>query len=88
MAENDKHYNTKWIIAICLTAVLSIVGWTLTGTLANRMKVLEEMRTESAQIKANVSANNIRISVLENKYDLIAQSLTEIKALLTQHINK
>jgi hypothetical protein len=77
---------TKWIIGLCLATSVAIVGWTVTGTLAVRMKSFDEVKTEVVTVRSNVSANNIRISVLENKYDTINDSLAEIKALIMAHM--
>jgi len=74
----------KWIIALCLTATLAIIGWTITGTLATRLKILENIQVSYSVLNANLMANNIRISVLENKYDTIQAALAEIKAILTK----
>jgi hypothetical protein len=93
----DKHGTVKWIIALCVTAVIAVSGWTLTGTLAarsrsdiavetTREKAYEDVRRDVTSVSANVSANNIRISVLENKYDTIDAALSEIKALLMTHM--
>jgi Tfp pilus assembly protein PilO len=79
---------TKWIVALCLTAVLAVIGWTVTVTLAQRMKIWEEEKQTQTEIKASVIANTIRLSVLENKYDMIATQLAEIKALIQKHMDK
>ena len=78
----------KWIIALCLTATLAIVGWTTTVNLAARMRALEEIKAVSAQLNASVAANNVRISVLENKYDTIQATLLEIKVILQKLQNE
>ena len=89
MSDNNKvRGNVKWIIGLCLAATVAIVGWTVTATLSSRMKTFEEIRTQTAEVKANVMANNVRISVLENKYDTIQASLAEIKVLLQKHMEK
>ena len=83
---NKRSAVLKWIIALCLTATLAIVGWTTTINLAARMRVLEEVKTACSQLNASVSANNVRISVLENKYDTIQSALAEIKVILTKRV--
>lgn len=76
----------KWIVGLCIATVIAIVGWTTTANLSMRMKTVDDLRTEVSKTQSNVSANNIRISVLENKYDVISAQLAEIKALLQTHI--
>lgn len=73
---------TQWIIALCVTVVLAIVGWTTTANLAIRIGNLEEIKKDAAEIKVSQQANNVRISVLENKYDTIQATLVEIKVIL------
>jgi hypothetical protein len=80
--------NIKWIVALCLTAVLAIVGWTVTGSLTIKLRTIDDLRNQQLSTQSNVSANNVRISVLENKYDTIQAALAEIKALLQAHIAK
>jgi Tfp pilus assembly protein PilO len=79
--DNNKG-TVKWIVGLCVAVVVAVSGWTMTASLASRMEVMEEIKNNEAGLQANVSANNIRISVLENKYDSIATQLAEIKALL------
>jgi hypothetical protein len=78
--------SVKWIIALCISIALAVMGWTVTGTLAIRMKAFEATESEVAGIKSNVAANNIRISVMENRFDTIQLSLADIKALITTHM--
>ena len=85
---NKRSAVLKWIIALCLTATLAIVGWTTTVNLAARMRALEEIKAISAQLNATVAANNVRISVLENKYDTIQATLLEIKVILQKLQNE
>ncbi len=77
--ENNKKGTVKWIIGLCVVAVVAIVGWTTTANLAIRMRSYEEIKKDAAEIKANIMANNVRVSVLETKYDTIQVTLTEIK---------
>lgn len=88
VVENNKTGTLKWIIGLCISVVMAVSGWTMTASLASRMKMLEEMKDTEASLQVNVSANNIRLSVLENKYDTIATQLAEIKALLQTHMAK
>ncbi len=83
-----KNGMTKWIIGLCLTATLAIVGWTVTGTLASRLRSFEVIKETTINIEARQSATDIRVAVLENKYDTIQASLAEIKALLQKHMEK
>ena len=82
LVKNNNKKNMRWIVALCLTATLAIVGWSVTGTLATRMKTFEAIQNDYASLHAVVTANNVRLSVLENKYDNIQVSLTEIKLIL------
>ena len=76
----------QWIIGLCLATVVAIVGWTVTGSLALRMKSFDEVRMSVIEVQSNLSSNNIRLSVLENKYDTIQASLARIEALLMSHM--
>ena len=73
--KNNKNGNVKWITALCLTAVLAIIGWTTTANLAFQMKIMEETKSQSTD-------NVVRISVLENQYKTIQCDLTDIKRIL------
>ena len=73
--KNNKNGNVKWITALCLTAVLAIIGWTTTANLAFQMKIMEETKSQSTD-------NVVRISVLENQYKTIQCDLADIKLLL------
>lgn len=77
-----------WIIGLCVTAALAIIGWTTTANLAARMRTFEQIRIEAVDVKANIMANNVRVSVLETKYDTIQAALVEIKTLLLGHMDK
>jgi len=77
-----------WIIGICVTATLAIVGWTMNGSLASRMRTLERVKETAINLQAQQSATEIRIAVLENKYDTIQAALAEIKVLLMRHMDK
>ena len=81
-SNNKKNGTLKWIIALCLTATLAIIGWTMTGTLAARMQAMESIRTDQTNLTATVAANTIRLAVLENKYDMIQSNLLEIKVIV------
>lgn len=87
-AKDSRHASVKWIIGLCLAATVAIVGWTVTATLAARMRTFEQMKAETSEVKSIVMAANVRISVLENKYDTIQASLAEIKALLQKHTER
>ena len=77
-----------WIIGLCVTATLAIVGWTMTASLASRMRSFERMKETTIGIQAQQSATEVRVAVLENKYDTIQAALAEIKALLLGHMDK
>ena len=82
MPDIGKFPITRWIIALCLTATLAVIGWTSTATLAIRMKALEEVQNQAHELRVTVVANNVRLAVLENKYDMIQSTLVEIKVLI------
>ena len=82
MPDIGKFSITRWIIALCLTATLAVIGWTSTATLAIRMKALEEVQNQTHELRVTVVANNVRLSVLESKYDTIQATLIEIKVLI------
>ena len=82
MADIAKHPTTRWIVALCLTATLAVVGWTSTATMAIRMKALEEVQAQTQELRVTVVANNVRLAVLENKYDTIQATLVEIKVMV------
>jgi hypothetical protein len=79
---------TTWIISLCVTATLMIVGWTLTASLAARMKSWEKLEKNVVAQEATQAALMTRVSVLENKYDTIQATLLEIKVLLMKHLDK
>ena len=88
-AIKNKNGNVKWIIALCLTITLAIVGWTTTANLSMRLKAMDEVRQsitevekKSTEIIAIQQANIVRISILENRYDTIQATLVEIKVML------
>ena len=80
--KNSKNNTVKWIVALCVTAAIAIIGWTTTANLTARMRTIEEIKNTSNQIVATQQANNVRLSVLENKYDNIQATLLEIKVLV------
>jgi hypothetical protein len=79
---------TGWIIGLCLSVIMAVIGWTVSISQALRMRVFQKVEKDLIATTANVAANNIRISVLENKYDIIQSMLHEIKALLMTHLDK
>jgi len=80
--KNNKNGNVKWITALCLTAVLAIIGWTTTINLAARMKVLEDIKTQQVLLGADIAANNVRISILETRWITIQSEFENIRLLL------
>ena len=78
---------TGWIIGLCLTSAMAVIGWTVSISQALRMRVIAKMENDQCSLAAGVAALNIRTSVLENKYDTIQAALAEIKAMLT-HMRK
>ena len=78
---------TGWIIGLCLTSAMAVIGWTVSISQALRMRVLTKLESDQCSMAAGVAALNIRTSVLENKYDTIQAALAEIKAMLT-HMRK
>ena len=79
---NSNKNNMRWIVALCLTATLAIVGWTVSGTLMTRMKTFESIQQDHDVLSSVVMGNNVRISILENKYERIQMDLSEIKLIL------
>jgi hypothetical protein len=77
-----------WIVGLCVTSSLAIVGWTVTATLASRIKRMNDLHQTIDHVKVSVQAADVRISVLENKYDTIHAALTEIKIMLQKHLEK
>jgi hypothetical protein len=49
---------------------------------------MEGLNTKTINIEARQSAGEVRIAVLENKYDTIQAALAEIKVLLQKHIER
>jgi len=84
----DKKANIRWIVAVCISVTMTVVSLTVTVQLALRLRLFDEYRTEGTKTEAAVMAHDVRIAVLENKYDTIQASLAEIKALLQTHMNK
>ena len=85
MEANNKG-TVKWIIGLCVAVVVAVAGWTTSANLSSQMRAFEELKQTITDTRSNVQANNVRISVLENKYDMITAQLAEIKALLTTHM--
>ena len=75
-----------WVVGICLTAVLAVIGWTVSISQALRMRVFQKIEKDQTTLAAAVSANCLRIGVLEAKYDAINQSLTDIKIMIQKHL--
>jgi hypothetical protein len=83
MSDNSGRNSTiKWIILLCVSATIAIVGWTTVANLGARLITLDEIKQTAVTIQAAQQANNVRISVLENKYDSIMAQLAEIKVML------
>lgn len=84
MVDKIHHSNAavKWIIALCLTAVIAVVGWTVTATMATRMQTNQDMQEKITTVQTGINNNNIRVSVLENKYDNIMDTLEDIKEMI------
>ena len=81
-AKNNKNGNVKWITALCLTAVLAIVGWTTTVNLAARMKMLEDIKAQQGLLTTSVAKCDIRISILETRWTMIQSDVTEIRLIV------
>jgi hypothetical protein len=78
----------EWIIALCVTAVVAVIGWTVTATLSMRMKAFETIKEDLIRMEANGQATATRVSVLENKYDTVLAAILRIEALLMKHLEK
>ena len=81
-AKNNKNGNVKWIVALCLTAVLAVIGWTTTANLAARMTMLEEIKTQQSLLNTAVTKCDVRISVLETRWVAIQSDLTDIRLIV------
>lgn len=82
MVDRRQNRASKWIISLCLTAVVAVVGWTITGTQAAKIRTAEQMQTDIRIVESSQQTQEIRLSVLENEYDNIMKTLDEIKDLL------
>jgi len=82
MGEGNKNNTSRWIIALCITVVIAVIGWTTTVNLSMRVRALERISEELSSLQHVVAVNSGRISVLESEYNMIQTRLTEIKALL------
>ena len=80
--KNNKNGNVKWITALCLTAVLAVIGWTTTINLAARMKVLEDIKSQQVALSVSVTKCDVRISILETRWSTIQSELLDIRVLL------
>ena len=77
---------TGLIIGLCLTAVLAVIGWTVSVSQALRMRVIAKLEKDQAGCMSNIAALNIRTSVLENRYDTLLAAILRIEAMLQTHI--
>ena len=77
---------TKWIIGVCLSAVLAISGWAVTATLATRLKMSEKVEEQVQEMQNFGNENRQRIMVLESQFSNINDRLVEIKTLITRHM--
>ena len=75
-----------WIIGLCFTTVMAVIGWTVTVSQALRMRVFQKLEKDQTVLAATVAANSTRIGVLETKYDTINLALAEIKLMLQKHL--
>jgi len=80
--------SVEWIIALCVTAVVAVIGWTVTATLSMRMRVFDGIQKDLIRMEAQIQSVCTRTSVLENKYDTVLATLQEIKGMLARHIEK
>jgi hypothetical protein len=78
----------EWIIALCVTAVVAVIGWTVTATLSQRMKVFETIQRDLIRMEAQTQAVCTRTSVLETKYDTVMAALARIEVMLQRHMEK
>ena len=62
-----------------IAAIVTSVSLTYGITQGRASKSVDKIEAAQVSTQANVSANNIRISVLENKYDTIQASLLDLK---------
>jgi hypothetical protein len=85
---DEKNPSSRWIIALCVSIIMTVVSLTVTTQLALRLRAMGEDRLDAAKTTSLVMAHDVRLAVLENKYDTIQASLAEIKALLTTRVVK
>jgi hypothetical protein len=83
---DEKKPNGRWIIALCVSITMTVVSLTVTTQLALQLRAMDEDRSDAAKTTSLVMAHNVRLAVLENKYDTIQASLAEIKALIQAHM--
>lgn len=86
--ENNNRGTVKWIVGLCVAAVLAIAGWTVTFTQVAKARAYETIITDAVNLKNMVTQDTIRIAVLESKYDSIETTLERIEGLLQAHIGK
>jgi hypothetical protein len=79
---------TRWVIGVCLTAVLAISGWAVTATLAARLKMADKMEEQVAEMQNFGNENRQRIMVLESQFSNINDRLVEIKTLISRHMER
>ncbi len=78
--------NIEWIIALCVSVVIAVVGWTLAASLASRMRLFTKIERDMVRLEALVGASSTRISVLESQHSTVMASLSRIEGLLTEHL--
>jgi hypothetical protein len=76
----------EWIIALSVSIIVAVIGWTLTASLASRMKLFGKVEKDLIRLEAVVSAADTRISVLEAQHTNVMAALTRIEALLQAHL--
>ncbi len=86
MAEGN--HTTRWIIALCITAVLAIAGWTVTFTQSLKARTYEAVVQEAVTLKGIVTAHTTQIAVLDTKYATFQESLNRIEELLVRHMGE
>jgi hypothetical protein len=80
--------NVEWLVALSVSIIVAVIGWTLTASLASRMKMFGKVEKDLVRLEAVVSAADTRISVLESQHTNVMSALTRIEALLQAHLGK
>ena len=76
----------EWVLGFAGTAILAVIGWTLTASLASRMRQFAKIEKDMIRLEALMNADSTRISVLESQHNTVMASLSRIEGLLSEHL--